>query len=258
MVLEAVYEPVFLDCSHGFRPDRGCHTALNYIKFNLNGTRWFIEGDIKGCFDSINHEVLIGCIQKKIKDARLIKLIYKFLKAGYVEDFKYNCTYSGCPQGGIISPILSNIYLHELDKFVHELGEKYQKPCERRITPEYSRLSGKMSRVKKKANKTENEAERTALIKEYKKLRSQLLKTPCKSQTDKNIRYVRYADDFIIGVKGSREDCEEIKKKLADFISGTLKMELSSEKTLITHSGEYARFLGYDIRVRRSCCRAAN
>lgn len=253
MVLEAVYEPVFLDCSHGFRPDRGCHTALNYIKFNLNGTRWFIEGDIKSCFDSINHEVLIGCIQKKIKDARLTKLIYKFLKAGYVEHFKYNRTYSGCPQGGIISPILSNIYMHELDKFVHELGEKYQKPCERRITLKYSRLSGKMSRVKKKASKTENEAERTALIKEYKKLRSQLLKTPCKSQTDKDIRYVRYADDFIIGVRGSREDCEEIKKKLADFISGTLKMELSSEKTLITHSGEYARFLGYDIRVRRSC-----
>lgn len=255
MVLEAVYEPVFSETSHGFRPGKSCHTALCYARYNLNGTRWFIEGDIKGCFDNINHEVLIRCIQKKIKDARLMKLIHKFLKAGYLEDFVYHNTYSGCPQGGIISPILANIYLHELDLYVAELSRGFQKPYKSRITAEYSRLSGRMTRVKQKIKKAEeagNMAEKERLLKELKKLRSQLLKTPCKSQTDKEIKYVRYADDFIIGVRGSREDCEEIKRKLSCFIRDSLKMELSEEKTLITHSNTYARFLGYDMRIRRS------
>ncbi|MDR0318889.1 MAG: group II intron reverse transcriptase/maturase, partial [Nitrososphaerota archaeon] len=118
MVLEVVYEPVFLDCSHGFRPHRSCHTALTKIRYVFNGIRWFIEGDIKACFDNIDHAVLVSLISKKVKDAQLIKLIYKFLKAGYMEDWKYNATYSGTPQGGVISPLLSNIYLHELDKYV--------------------------------------------------------------------------------------------------------------------------------------------
>lgn len=255
MVLEAVYEPIFSETSHGFRPGKSCHTALCYARYNLNGTRWFIEGDIKGCFDNINHEVLIRCIQKKIKDARLMKLIHKFLKAGYLEDFVYHNTYSGCPQGGIISPILANIYLHELDLYVAELSKGFLKPYKSRITAGYSRLSGKMTRVKQKIKKAEeagNMAEKERLLKELKKLRSQLLKTPCKSQTDKEIKYVRYADDFIIGVRGSREDCEEIKRKLSCFIRDSLKMELSEEKTLITHSNTYARFLGYDMRIRRS------
>ena len=255
MVLEAVYEPIFLETSHGFRPGKSCHTALCYARYNLNGTRWFIEGDIKGCFDNINHEVLIRCIQKKIKDARLMKLIHKFLKAGYLEDFVYHNTYSGCPQGGIISPILANIYLHELDLYVAELSRDFKKPYKSRITAEYSRLSGRMTRVKQKIKKAEeagNMTEKERLLKELKKLRSQLLKTPCKSQTDKEIKYVRYADDFIIGVRGSREDCEEIKRKLSCFIRDSLKMELSEEKTLITHSNTYARFLGYDMRIRRS------
>lgn len=255
MVLEAVYEPIFSETSHGFRPGKSCHTALCYARYNLNGTRWFIEGDIRGCFDNINHEVLIRCIQKKIKDARLMKLIHKFLKAGYLEDFVYHNTYSGCPQGGIISPILANIYLHELDLYVAELSKGFQKPYKSRITAEYSRLSGRMTRVKQKIKKAEeagNMAEKERLLKELKKLRSQLLKTPCKSQTDKEIKYVRYADDFIIGVRGSREDCEEIKRKLSCFIRDSLKMELSEEKTLITHSNTYARFLGYDMRIRRS------
>lgn len=255
MVLEAVYEPIFLETSHGFRPGKSCHTALCYARYNLNGTRWFIEGDIKGCFDNINHEVLIRCIQKKIKDARLMKLIHKFLKAGYLEDFVYHNTYSGCPQGGIISPILANIYLHEMDLYVAELSKDFQKPYKSRITAEYSRLSGRMTRVKqniKKAEEAGNMTEKERLLKELKELRSQLLKTPCKSQTDKEIKYVRYADDFIIGVRGSREDCEEIKRKLSCFIRDSLKMELSEEKTLITHSNTYARFLGYDMRIRRS------
>lgn len=252
MILEAVYEPLFMDCSHGFRPGKGCHTALKSVKYQFNGVRWFIEGDIKGCFDNINHEVLVGIISKKIKDARLTKLIYKFLKAGYLEDFQYNNTYSGTPQGGIISPLLANIYLHELDKFVEKQSSMFNKPAESRLTAEYTQICNEMSYTRKRIAKATDENEKAAQILKLKQLGAQLRKTPSKSQTDKKIVYVRYADDFLLGVNGSKEDCQHIKDELSAFIRGTLKMELSEEKTLITHSNQYARFLGYDVRVMRN------
>lgn len=252
MILEAVYEPLFMDCSHGFRPGKGCHTALKSVKYQFNGVRWFIEGDIKGCFDNINHEVLVGIISKKIKDARLTKLIYKFLKAGYLEDFQYNNTYSGTPQGGIISPLLANIYLHELDKFVEKQSSMFNKPAESRLTAEYTQICNEMSYTRKRIAKATDENEKAAQILKLKQLGAQLRKTPSKSQTDKKIVYVRYADDFLLGVNGSKEDCQHIKDELSVFIRGTLKMELSEEKTLITHSNQYARFLGYDVRVMRN------
>lgn len=251
-ILEAVYEPLFMDCSHGFRPGKGCHTALKSVKYQFNGVRWFIEGDIKGCFDNINHEVLVGIISKKIKDARLTKLIYKFLKAGYLEDFQYNNTYSGTPQGGIISPLLANIYLHELDKFVEKQSSMFNKPAESRLTAEYTQICNEMSYTRKRIAKATDENEKAAQILKLKQLGAQLRKTPSKSQTDKKIVYVRYADDFLLGVNGSKEDCQHIKDELSVFIRGTLKMELSEEKTLITHSNQYARFLGYDVRVMRN------
>ena len=131
MILEAVYEPIFLDVSHGFRPNRSCHTALEQIKRDFTGARWFVEGDIKGCFDNIDHQELTAIVNSKIKDARFIQLLWKFLKAGYLEDWKYNKTFSGTPQGGIISPILANIYLHELDKKIMEMKKSFYKPRER-------------------------------------------------------------------------------------------------------------------------------
>lgn len=250
MVLDAVYEPVFLDCSHGFRPNKSCHTALTSLKKEFNGARWFVEGDIKGCFDNINHAVLVGLLNNKVKDARLIKLIYKFLKAGYVEDWQYHKTYSGTPQGGIISPLLANIYLHELDKFVMKLKADFDRPATQDHTTEYNRLQRWRARIKPRIAMAEGE-ERAALIAQSQAWRKQLLETPCKSQTDKKMKYIRYADDFLIAVNGNREDCVEIKRKLSEFTGITLKMELSEEKTLITHSNECARFLGYDVRVRR-------
>lgn len=250
MILEAVYEPIFLDMSHGFRPNRSCHTALKSIKKGFNGVRWFVEGDIKGCFDNIDHSTLIAVINTKIKDAKLIKLIYKFLKAGYMENWKYHNTYSGTPQGGIISPIFANIYLHELDKFIEQIKSNFDKAPQMVFTSEYNSLAWRRKVIKNKINEV-TEDERVALINEYKELGKQLRKTPSKSQTDKKLKYIRYADDFIIGINGSKEDCELIKKQLSDFIKNTLKMELSDEKTLITHSNNYARFLSYDIRVRR-------
>lgn len=243
MVLEAVYEPIFLDCSHGFRPNRSCHTALKGIKKDFNGVRWFVEGDIKGCFDNINHQVLADIINKKIKDARIIKLVYKFLKAGYMEDWRYNNTHSGTPQGGIISPLFANIYLHELDKFVVQKAKDFDKPREQWNTTEYNCIQKKLSKISI-ALKTADESGKSVLLERRKILRTELLKTPCKSQTDKKIKYIRYADDFLIGVNGSKEDCEEIKRQLSKFIANTLEMDLSEEKTLITHSNSYARFFG--------------
>jgi group II intron reverse transcriptase/maturase len=120
-ILEAIYEPVFSDNSHGFRPKRSCHTCLKQLKMKFAGVSWFIEGDIKGCFNSIDHEVLIEILQRKIKDSKLINIIRQFLKVGYFEDWKYNPTHSGTPQGGILSPILANIYLNELDNKVADL-----------------------------------------------------------------------------------------------------------------------------------------
>ena len=251
MILEAVYEPIFLDVSHGFRPKRSCHTALKQLRREFNGTRWFVEGDIKGCFDNINHAVLVGLLRNKIKDARITKLIYKFLKAGYLENWQYHKTYSGTPQGGIISPLLANIYLHELDKFVMKLKSEFDTPGVGQITPEYRELHNEIKRLSHRLTKVTGE-EREMVLTKYKSKRQKLMTIPCTAQTDKKLKYVRYADDFLIAVKGNREDCQWIKSKLAEFIGDTLKMELSEDKTLITHSSKCARFLGYDVRVRRS------
>lgn len=250
MILEAIYEPIFSDYSHGFRPARSCHTALAQIKKEFTGARWFIEGDIKGCFDNINHAVLIGIINQKIKDARFLKLIRLFLKAGYMEDWKYHETYSGCPQGGIISPILANIYLNELDRHVMKIKKEFDVATKARYTPEYTKLVGLRQRLHNKI-KNSNGIEREKLIEEYKSATAQMFKLPAKQCDDKKIKYVRYADDFLIAVNGNRQDCEKIKQELTEFISTTLKMELSQEKTLITHSNTPARFLGYNVRVRR-------
>lgn len=250
MILEAIYEPIFSDYSHGFRPARSCHTALAQIKKEFTGARWFIEGDIKGCFDNINHAVLVEIINQKIKDARFLKLIRSFLKAGYMEDWKYHKTYSGCPQGGIISSILANIYLNELDRHVMKIKKEFDVATKARYTPEYTKLVGLRQRLHNKI-KNSNGIEREKLIEEYKSATAQMLKLPAKQCDDKKIKYVRYADDFLIAVNGNRQDCEKIKQELTEFISTTLKMELSQEKTLITHSNTPARFLGYDVRVRR-------
>ena len=250
MILEAIYEPIFSDYSHGFRPARSCHTALAQIKKEFTGARWFIEGDIKGCFDNINHAVLVEIVNQKIKDARFLKLIRSFLKAGYMEDWKYHETYSGCPQGGIISPILANIYLNELDRHIMKIKKEFDVATKARYTPEYTKLVGLRQRLHNKI-KNSNGIEREKLIEEYKTATAQMLKLPAKQCDDKKIKYVRYADDFLIAVNGNRQDCEKIKQELTEFISTTLKMELSQEKTLITHSNTPARFLGYDVRVRR-------
>lgn len=252
MILESVYEPIFLPSSHGFRPNRSCHTALKDIKHGYTGVRWFVEGDIKGFFDHIDHGQLTALIYEKVRDARIIQLLHKMLKAGYLEDWKYNRTLSGTPQGGIISPLLANIYLHELDKFMADMKAGFDKPKDRVFTPEYMHFAGRVHHISKLLKKETDPSRIAALRREQKEKRAQMMKLPAKSQTDKRINYVRYADDFLVGIVGSKKDCEDIKAKIKVFLAEKLKLELSDEKTLITHSAEYARFLGYDVRVRRN------
>ena len=117
-ILEAYFEPQFSNTSHGFRPIRGCDTALQTVQRYWRGAKWFIEGDVEQCFDSIDHKILMDILGRKIKDQRFLTLIRRFLDAGYMEDWKLVKNVSGVPQGGILSPLLSNIYLNELDKFV--------------------------------------------------------------------------------------------------------------------------------------------
>ena len=249
--LEAIYEPQFSDFSHGFRPKRSCHTALAQMKYHFRGAKWFIEGDIKGCFDNIDHNKLIEILERKIKDSRFINIIRGFLKAGYMEDWQYHNTYSGTPQGGILSPILANIYLNELDKKVAEIKLSFDKKADRYFNPEYSSVASRIQRYRIKSETADEETKRALLLK-IKELKRQKQKLPSMSQTDKKLKYVRYADDFLIAVCGSEEDCRAIKQQLAAFLYDEYKLTLSEEKTLITHSSERVRFLGYDISVRRN------
>lgn len=249
--LEAIYEPSFNDFSHGFRPQKSCHTALKLTRCYFGGARWFIEGDIRGCFDNIDHDKLIEILGRRIKDSRFLNIIRQFLKAGYMEDWQYNNTYSGAAQGGIISPILANIYLNELDKKVMEIKETFDAPAKKAVNPSYLKVKSRIYYLNKKL-KIATEAEKATLLSEISNLRKQGRKLPYKSQTDKNIAYVRYADDWLVGIRGSKEDCESIKNEMSKFLKTELKLELSEEKTLITHSSNKVRFLGYDISVRRS------
>ena len=241
MILEAYYEPQFSDRSHGFRPDRGCHTALSNVTTHWTGVRWVVEGDIKGCFDNIDHEVLLSVLGEKLHDNRFLRLLKYLLKAGYVEDWKYGRTLSGTPQGGIVSPILANIYLDRLDKFVENvLIPAHTRGSERRDNREYTRLLNQAARQRKRGNHAE------AL-----QLRKQMQQLPSRDPYDpgyRRLRYVRYADDFVLGFIGPKVEAQQVKESLETFLHDTLKLELSREKTLITHAtSQAARFLGYEL-----------
>ena len=255
LLLEAIYEGHFEGTSHGFRPHRSCHTALGMIQKSFAGAKWFIEGDIKSFFDNIDHNVLISILRERISDERFLRLIRKFFNAGYVEDWKYNKTYSGTPQGGIISPILANIYLDKFDKYIKEYAAKFRKGDRRSINPEYWRLNNKKNRLKQKLQKTSDEQMRKSYLYEIAQLSKQMLSTPHKDAMDADFRrlqYVRYADDFLISVIGSKSECETIKADITQFMREQLKLELSDEKTLITHAQDKAKFLGYEIFIRKS------
>lgn len=255
LLLEAIYENSFAKTSHGFRPNHSCHTALKQVQTCFTGVKWFVEGDIKGFFDNIDHEVMVDILAERIKDERFLRLIRKFLKAGYLEDWRYHNTYSGTPQGGIISPILANIYLDKLDRFMEELKKQFDSGEKRATLPAAYDLEKKRGVLAKKLRNAPTAEEQDVLAAQIRELDRKKLTMPYSDPFDtsfKRLQYVRYADDFLIGVIGSKEDAQKVKTQVGAFIASTLKLELSDEKTLVTHSAKRARFLGYDIYVRRS------
>jgi group II intron reverse transcriptase/maturase len=242
-ILEPYYEAKFRNSSHGFRPNRGCHTALRSCQARFEGATWFIEGDIKGCFDNINHDVLMSILEESIDDQRFLRLIREMLDAGYMENWQYHRTHSGTPQGGVVSPLLANIYLDKLDAFVEDtLIPMYTRGEARKRNPEYDRVNRIMYKAKRQGNmgkwKTHKALQRTI---------------PSGDPNDPNFRrlsYVRYADDFVLAFIGPKEEARDIKEKIRIFLRDTLKLEMSNEKTLITHAkSEKARFLGYDLTI---------
>jgi group II intron reverse transcriptase/maturase len=246
LLLEAIYEPQFSRWSHGFRRNRGCHTALRDIQNTWTGTTWFIEGDISDCFGSLDHEILLRILAEKIHDQRFLRLIRNMLKAGYLEDWEYRDSLSGCPQGGVVSPILSNVYLDKLDKFVEqELIPQYTRGTRRKCNPEYDRIQYQRARARKRGDRAA-----------ARDLEKQLRSLPASDPMDpgyRRLKYTRYADDHILGFIGPKAEAEEIKAKLAKFLRETLGLELNQQKTLITHArSQHARFLGYDITVQHS------
>jgi group II intron reverse transcriptase/maturase len=244
LLLEAYYEPVFSDRSHGFRKGRGCHTALREIQEAWTGVTWFVEGDIADCFGSLDQDILLRILAEKIHDQRFLRLIRNMLKAGYLEDWEYHDTLSGAPQGGVVSPILSNIYLNKLDEFVErELIPQHTQGTRRKKNLEYGRITDRLSRARKHGDRAH-----------ARDLGKQTRGLPSVDPMDpgfRRLRYLRYADDHILGLIGSKAEAEEIKTRLEGFLRDDLGLELSRAKTLITHArSQRARFLGYDITVQ--------
>ena len=258
LLLEAYYEPKFSDHSHGFRKGRGCHTALRKVQETWTGSVWFIEGDISDCFGSTDHEILMRILGEKIRDNRFLRLIRNMLKAGYMEDWQYHETLSGTPQGGVVSPVLSNIYLHKLDEFVErELIPQHTRGNSRKVNREYSRLARRRQAARRRGDRAE-----------ARELARQMRTVPYGDPTDpsyRRLKYLRYADDHILGFIGPKAEAEQIKARLAAFLRETLALELNRSKTLITHARtRAARFLGYQITVQHcntkltNGCRSAN
>ena len=246
LLLEAYYEPVFSDRSHGFRPRRGCHTALREIANTWTGTAWFVEGDVADCFGSLDHDLMVTILSEKIHDNRFLRLVRNMLTAGYLEDWKWGATLSGAPQGGVASPILSSIYLHKLDQFVETvLIAEYTRGDRRARNPAYLDLQNQLVKARRRGDRP---LART--------LRRRMVSLPSADPDDpefRRLRYCRYADDHLLGFTGPKAEAEDIKQRLAEFLRDELKLELSRDKTLITHARTgAARFLGYEITIQHN------
>ena len=258
MILESIYEPTFSKNSHGFRPEKSCHTALTQIQHTFTGVRWFIEGDIQACFDSFDHHVLINILRRRITDEYFIALIWKLLKAGFMEQWTYNHTYSGTPQGSGVSPLLANIYLNELDIFMEKYKETFDTGKRAKVNSDYVREERKLRNIRAKNAQAWNELDKQSKAtarKEQRKQQGMLRQLSTAISNDphyKRLVYCRYADDFLIGVIGSKQDAEVIKSDIGRFLQETLKLTMSNKKTKVTHCKDKARFLGHDITTHKN------
>lgn len=257
MLLEPIFEADFLDCSHGFRQGRSTHTALRDVARYYPNISYIIEGDIEGCFDNIQHGKLLNQIGRRIADEKILNLVRLFLKAGYLEDWKYHKTYSGTPQGGIISPLLANIFLHQLDEFIIDKLEANRTQTKQqqnsRRNPEYTKVYRKIFRLRVKLREAKNEGNREAfrqIAEKLTELEKQLKPIPCYDKDRRHpckVKYERYADDFVVLIVGTKEVAETIRTRIKDKLS-TIGLNLSEEKTKITHWSQTVRFLGYEIK----------
>jgi len=246
LLLEAYYEPTFSDRSHGFRPGKGCHTALSEVATTWTGTTWLIESDIAQCFDRLDHSVMLRTLGEKIHDNRFMRLLRNMLQAGYLEDWEWNATLSGAPQGGVASPVLSNIYLDQLDKFVETvLIPQYTRGERRKPNPAYMEVRKKLKRARYRGDR--------AMARQLRKQQRSLPSGDPYDPDYRRLRYARYADDQLLGFTGPKAEAEQIKAHLTAFLRDNLKLELSQEKTLVTHARTgAAKFLGYEITVQHA------
>ncbi|MCI0560323.1 MAG: reverse transcriptase/maturase family protein, partial [Nitrososphaera sp.] len=258
MILERIYEPLFKDSSHGFRPQRSCHTALKAIQEGWTGTKWFIEVDIKGYLNNISHDVLMELLEKRIEDMQFLNLIRDMVKAGYVEDWVYHRTYSGTPQGGVVSPMLANIYLHELDEFMEQTKQAFDQGKARRHMKEWTNKASNLQYYRRqiKALKGGNNQESHIKVARYEQLARELvqqrLRLPASDPLDPNYRrlfYSRYADDFLVGIIGSKQEAEGLFAEITNFLRTRLKLDISEEKSGIHHAKEGTSFLGYVVQT---------
>lgn len=241
-VLEPIYEAVFKDCSHGFRPNKGCHTALRALKYKFSNVSWVIEGDISKCYDSIDHEILIQILRKRIQCDKTIALIKRSLKTPFKENNFLVWPKKGTFQGSSLSPLLCNIYLHEMDLYVEDLKKSFDRGKQRRKLKEYRAIQYRLER-------------KDLDLSELKSLRVLLRKLKSKDPLDPNFRrlcYIRYADDFVIGIIGSKDECVKIREHLGNFLTEKLSLNLSLTKTFISHFNKKGiSFLGTQIKGNR-------
>jgi group II intron reverse transcriptase/maturase len=259
LILGALYEPMFRPCSHGFRPEHSPITALRQVNVAYrSGATWIVEGDISDCFGSIPHHVILNCLRKRIRDERFIDLIRKLLQAGVMEDQGYTPTYTGTPQGGIVSPILANIVLHEFDGWM-ETKWKANPPSETakernaRSNPEYMRLHYRIADIRRYLDGKRPMPKNTTPEELRQELREKLRlrRLQPRSLPRRVIRYVRFADDFVVVLcNTSKDEARQLKAAMAEWLQENLGLSLNQEKTLVTHWSNQLRFLGYDLEGR--------
>lgn len=256
IILERIYEPVFSEYSYGFRPGRSCHTALVQIRRNWTGVKWIIDADIKGYFDNIDHDRLIRALEEKVDDRKFIRLMRMILTAGYMEDWVYHKTYSGTPQGGVVSPILANIYLHELDRWIEAKIKSFNRGKRRKRDPESKAIGWQKCRIRQRIGKCKEQSipyqEELAQLKELEVKQQSIPSVVTDDPNYRRMRYCRYADDYVIGIIGPKEEAMKVLLEMKEFVSNDLKLTLSDEKTGLSHALQGTQFLGYEIATYRS------
>jgi group II intron reverse transcriptase/maturase len=261
MILERIYEPLFKDSSHGFRPKRSCHTALRSMKYGWAGPKWFIDIDIKGYFNNINHDTLMELLEKRIEDTQFLDLIRDMVNAGYVEEWQYHKTYSGTPQGGVVSPILANIYLHELDEFMEQKKREFDRGKVRQEGKEWHNVTTYLQYYRQNIDALKGDTNPEAIARraryelKVRELSAAQKRLPASNPLDPNYRrlfYVRYADDYLIGIIGSKQEAETVFNEVKTFLNTKLQLAISEEKSGIHHAKEGTTFLGYVVQTYTS------